>query len=262
MKNPIKKVLIYFLAFTLIFSGLTAQTAFAKSSLKDKGIPLIVLSCYSRTIDVEEEFYLIAVPGKLVMPEFKSSNNSVASVNTYGKVTGKKAGNATITAKIKGAEASCKVKVRKPTLTLDKTKITLFKGQSALLSATPSTSEEVSFKSNKSSVATVDEDGMITAEKNGTATITAKINGVSKKCTVTVKKPTLKLSKDLVSLKVGESVRLTCKTNSPNAPEWSVSNINRLSCENGLITARSAGKAYVYASDDGAKVSCIVTIEE
>ena len=48
---------------------------------------------------------------KRVKATFKSSNAAVASVNRSGKITAKKAGNATITATYRNSRVSCKVKV-------------------------------------------------------------------------------------------------------------------------------------------------------
>ena len=89
----------------ILFLGSSVCT---ESVMADSGssISLIVLSEYSHTMPVGGEFYLIAITSTGKMPTFKSSNSSVASVNTYGLITAKKAGSCKITAKIKGAEAS------------------------------------------------------------------------------------------------------------------------------------------------------------
>ena len=57
------------------------------------------------------------------------------------------------------------------------------------LVASCSSNRALTFRSSSSAVATVDENGQITAKKKGTATITVKVDGVSRTCKVTVKKP-------------------------------------------------------------------------
>ena len=51
---------------------------------------------------------------KTVRPTFKTSNRNVVTVNKNGKITAKKAGNATITAIYKKTKATCKVTVTGP----------------------------------------------------------------------------------------------------------------------------------------------------
>ena len=67
---------------------------------------------------------------------FSSNNSKVASVNTYGKITAKKAGTARITAKIKNGEASCTVRVAATKIQLSARSISLENGYCAKLSAT------------------------------------------------------------------------------------------------------------------------------
>lgn len=80
-------------------------------------------------------------------------------------------------------------------LSLDKTKVTLYTGKASKsltveATVTGGTSKTVTWKTNKPKVATV-KNGKITAVGKGTAIITATANGISKKVTVTVKNPTL-----------------------------------------------------------------------
>lgn len=126
-----------------------------------------------------------------------------------------------------------------------------------------STGHTPTWKSSKSSVATVDENGRITAVKHGIAKITATVDGVSQYCTVTVKQPKVKLSAAKLSMEAGSTRTLTAAVSSGNRPEWSTSNSNVLSVDqNGNVTALKKGRAYVYAREDGIKASCAVTVNE
>lgn len=71
------------------------------------------------------------------------------------------------------------------TVKISKTNATLYVGDSTTLKVS-GTSKTVKWTSSKKSVATVSSKGKVTAKKEGSATITAKVNGKSYKCKVTV----------------------------------------------------------------------------
>lgn len=73
------------------------------------------------------------------------------------------------------------------TVKLNKTKLTLNVGETATLKLT-GTKKTVTWSSSKKSVATVSKKGKVSAKKEGTATITAKVSGKKYTCKVTVKK--------------------------------------------------------------------------
>ncbi len=130
---------------------------------------------------------------------WKSSDSAVATVDESGKVTAVKAGSATITVTTKDGSktATCKVTVVAGTVavtgvSLDKTSLDLYPGEYAILNATvtpeDATDKTVSWKSSDSAVATVDENGKVTAVKAGSATITVTTTdgGKTVTCKVTV----------------------------------------------------------------------------
>lgn len=119
--------------------------------------------------------------GKTV--KWTTSNKKVATVSSKGKVTAKKAGRATITAKVSGKSYKCKVTVKKPSL--NKSKATLEKGKTLTLKLTGATAKKYTTSNKK--VATVTSKGKITAKKAGTATITCTAsNKKIYKCKITV----------------------------------------------------------------------------
>ena len=128
---------------------------------------------------------------------WKSSDAKVATVNSKGKITAKKAGTATITVTTKkGAKATVKVTVQNKAvkctkLKVDKKKLTLKAKKSYQLNVTKTpvtTLEKVTYTSSNKKVATVNSKGKITARKAGTATITVKCGKKTVKVQVTVKK--------------------------------------------------------------------------
>lgn len=253
---------VLLLTILFLFTPLTRMTVSADAAIRSLP-PLIVLTKYSRTMAVGEEFQLIAVASNGKQPTFKSSKSSIASVNTYGLVTAKKAGTCNITAKIKNAEASCRITVKPTTLSIQPSSTILYRQDTKQLTAVVSTGHSPSWKSSKSSVATVDENGMVTAVKHGTAKITATADGVSKSCTITVKQPKVKLSASSLAMETGDTRRLSASVSSGNTPEWSTSNTNVLSVDQyGNVTALKKGRAYVYAREDGIKASCVITVSE
>ncbi len=80
----------------------------------------------------------------------------------------------------------------KLTLTLSKSKVTLALGQSTTIKATikpADKNKKVTWKSSNTKVVTVDQNGKITAVGEGTAKVTATVDGVTKTVTVTVTNP-------------------------------------------------------------------------
>ena len=119
---------------------------------------------------------------------FTSSNPKVATVNkTTGKVTAKAKGSAVITAKCGDVKATCKVTVKNPTLTLNKTSASVKVGKTTKITAKAAPSGKVTYKSGNKKIATVSSNGTIKGIKKGTAKITVTCNGVTKTVKVTVK---------------------------------------------------------------------------
>ena len=76
--------------------------------------PTIEFNKKSDSIYVKENVVLKAtIVGKDTKANFSSSNTDVATVDSNGKVTGKKAGTATVTAEANGVKATCEITVKK-----------------------------------------------------------------------------------------------------------------------------------------------------
>ena len=143
------------------------------------------------------------VTGGVGKAVWKSSNPKVAAVNSNGKVTAKKAGTATISVNVSGMTLKCKVTVKGPELSVKKK--TLIAKQTFNLKVNGAT-KKVKWSTSNKKIAAVNQKGKITAKKPGTATITAKVNGKTLKCKVTVKKNqiTYKVNLDVNQYRYGE----------------------------------------------------------
>ena len=124
---------------------------------------------------------------------FKSNNANVATVNSQGRVVARGIGTANITAVTSdGHKAVCTVTVKeKPTISLNKTSLTLREKDIYTLTATvtPQDSDAtVTFKSSNANVVTVNSKGRVVARGQGTATVKAIVTGgATASCEVTVK---------------------------------------------------------------------------
>lgn len=161
-------------------------------------------------------------------------------------------------------------------ITLDSTSITLVEGENHTLTATisPSNAEnqKVLWSSNTSSVASV-KDGIVTAIKVGTATITAKSDdgGKTATCEVTVSAKVypvteVTLNKTSYEMTEGDEFTLTATVNPENATNknvsWSSSNTSVATVDNGKVTALTTGTATITVkTEDGNKTAtCEITV--
>jgi uncharacterized protein YjdB len=126
-----------------------------------------------------------------------SNNDDIATVNASGKVTARKEGTAKITANAlngRGVTVTVKVveKAKKPTkISITGAPKTLKKGKTAQLAVkvtpTTATNLNITFKSSKPAILSVDKAGKLTAKKKGKSTITVRAGGKSAKQTIAVK---------------------------------------------------------------------------
>ena len=124
---------------------------------------------------------------------WSSSNPEIATVNALGVVTGVALGEVTITATAGGQSATATVKVAEPTVTsisVTPATATVAVGATTQLTAVREglfvEDLPVEWSSSDPSVATVDENGVVTGVAAGTVTITATSGGQSASATVTV----------------------------------------------------------------------------
>ncbi len=226
---------------------------------------------------------------------WSSDNESIATVDANGKVTAKAAGTAHITVttadgnKTKTCTVTVSAQQQQPTtvsvtgVEINKTALPLKVGENQTLTATVSpsnaTNKEVGWSSDNESVATVDDDGKVTAKAAGTAviTVTTADGNFKKTCTVTVtanqQQPTtvsvtgVELNKTALPLKVGENQTLTATVSPANATNkevgWSSDNESVAAVGNdGKVTAKAVGTAVitVTTADGSFKKTCTVTV--
>lgn len=151
---------------------------------------------------------------------------------------------------------------------LSKTRVTLNKGKSTTLKL-KGTTKKVTWRSSRSSVASVTSKGKVTAKKKGTATITAKLGSKKYPCQVTVKEPVINVKKVTMNtsnttLKTGSTFTLKATVSPSNATNkavtWSSSNASVASVSKGKVTAKGAGSATVTAKAGGKSASCKITV--
>lgn len=211
--------------------------------------------------------------------EWSSSDENVASVNEKGLVTPVGPGEAQITVTMdKAYEAFCTVRVTQPAegVELNKYELSLQRGTTEQLIATvyPQTTniKDLIWTSSDESVASVDAEGLVTANALGTAEITVKtVDGShTAVCLVSVIQATTGVSLDLetATLKIGEG---TLKLNAVVTPEdatnksliWtssdpSVASVN----EEGIVTPLAPGASDITVTtvDGGFTAVCKISV--
>lgn len=209
--------------------------------------------------------------------KWSSSNDSVASVNSNGLVTGRNSGTATITCTTtdgSNLSASCTVTVAQLISSISmQSNLEIYTGNSQRLSVTitPSnaTGKALKWSSSNNNVASVN-DGVVTGIAPGTATVTCVTTDGSKKsasCTVVVKQGVtgITLNKTNITLGVGNSAQLTASVHPSNASNksvsWSSSNNGVASVDNsGRVTGNGVGTATITCKNGDITAYCNVTV--
>ena len=179
---------------------------------------------------------------------------------------------------IKKQTGSGQISVSVAGVSLDKTEIVLVEGSSEKLTATVeptnATNKNVTWSSDHEAIATVDQNGTVTARNGGQAIITVTTADGSKTatCTVNVRVhigvpvQSVGLNKTELALEVGKTGTLEAKVEPSDATNknvtWSSSNPEFATVDNGVVTAVSAGEAIItVTTEDGAKTAtCKVTV--
>ena len=150
--------------------------------------------------------------------------------------------------------------VEAATVKLNKTRRTMKVGQVYKLTV-KGPHGTVKWKSSKSSVAAVDNSGVVKAKKKGTANIYAQVGKKKLKCRITVKNPAPSLNKKSLTLYRGGTFRLAVKYPTSKV-KWSSSNKSVATVNaTGTVVAKKNGKATITAAMRGRKLRCSVVVK-
>ncbi len=228
----------------------------------------------------KKKFYIQSADG-----EFFSYTNAANQVEEK-KVTGLKAGKwyamcgGSSQVYITKMEFTAAGPVAVSGVSLNKPSTSIEAGQSEQLTATVSPAgaddPSVTWSSSNTSVATVDQNGNVSALAPGTATITVTTTDGNKTatCTVTVTAPPAPIDVQSISMKsattigIGASETLTvtynpADANTNKALTWSSSNTSVATVDaNGKVTGVAAGTATITATTaNGKTATCSVTVQ-
>lgn len=217
---------------------------------------------------------------------WESSDPTVAAVDGSGTVTAVGKGTANITANVGNHKAVCVVTVDVPLESIDvPDTLELVKNQTAVIDykLVPSDTTDnapVTFTSSDPTVATVDENGKVTALKAGTTVITLKgANDVTAEVTVTVTEipiDTVSLDKESAVVEKGQTTELTAvvgpetTTDENKSIKWSSSDPSVVtvspeqtnSGDKVTVTATDKGGTATITAEawNGTKAECVITV--
>lgn len=143
------------------------------------------------TTDLEYKVEIDPPEAKLPSIQWSSSDSSIVTVRD-GKIMGLKVGTATVTAKCGDQKATCTVtaEITLEEIQLDKYSVVMAVGENLPLEARPepqdTTNFDLTWSTSDPSVATVDENGTVTAIAPGTVVVTATSGSVTAECKIRV----------------------------------------------------------------------------
>jgi len=213
---------------------------------------------------------------------WSSSDNTIATVNGSGLVTGVGAGGpVTITATSEGQSGTATVNVTLApvaSVTVSPSSANVAITGTVQLTATPKdangnplTSRAISWSSSDNTIATVNSSGLVTGVAAGTVTITATSEGKSGTASITVAGApvaTVTVTPASASVQAGQTVQLTATLKDANGNiltgrvvTWSsnntsVANVN----SSGLVTGNGAGSATITAASEGKSGTSAITV--
>ncbi|MBD5441529.1 MAG: leucine-rich repeat protein [Treponema sp.] len=225
-------------------------------------------------------------PNNAASPTWSSSNPEVAMVDDYGMITAVAEGTAIITAQVDGFKATCVVFVNKESheqpgfpgavesVTLNTYKLTIEPGGTRTLIATvypyDADDKTVVWSAFNPLIATVDDDGKVTAISEGSTFITARVGDKTAECEVDVKTilvpvESVTLNVENLTLKRGETYKLTATVLPEDADDktvaWSSTDTEVVTVNHdGTVTARSVGDATIKAQAGDKVAECVVTV--
>jgi len=211
---------------------------------------------------------------------WSSANPAVATVSTTGVVTAVGVGTTTIAAESGGlvAEATLVVIDRAASVSLTPNAIRVPRGRTEVLTAVVRNAagvaltdrRAVTWTSSAPTVATVNSDGTVTGVGNGTASITATVEGISAVAAITVVDPvaSVLVTPPSVTLSVGMTQQVSASARDAKGASltgrpvtWASSNPLSVSVSaSGVLTAVSPGSAVITATVEGVDATATVTV--
>ena len=258
-------------------TNVTTERALVQSiTLDSSTLSLIVGDTWQLNADVQPTF---ASTREL---EWTSSNPEIATVSSNGFITATGIGSATITAAAvdgSGVKAECMVSVSGvpvKSIVLSRTSASLKATETVTLTATVTpanaSDKSVLWSSNNNEIATVDDNGVITAQSIGETVISATSVSnpeVTADCRITVV-PTpvteINLNQTSVSIQVGATFEFEAtilpETATNKNLSWSSSNSEVASIDaNGVVTAHAIGTTTINAlAGDGSGITASATV--
>ncbi len=205
------------------------------------------------------------------VPVWTSYNANLVKVNQRGRVTALKKGKTTVKV-LAGAESkTCTVTVVGSSIKLNRTAAAIYHGKQSttsvqLKAAVKGASKNVNWVSSDTSIAAVNEKGLVSPVSAGTAIITAEANGLKASCKVKVLENdiVLDINNLLLSTKGnGSSIKVTPTVVGPKKNvKWTTSNNTVATVSKGKVTGKGQGSAVITAEANGVTASCNVTVKE
>ena len=181
---------------------------------------------------------------------WSSSDTDIAIVDSDGKVTAIAPGNCSIYAistDDPSKKGECKVTVNSKEFSIDPTEHTLYVGESFEINYTVKPPVAPVFSSSDTSVATVDENGKVTALAAGVAKISATAHGITLQCAVTVVAPQVEFPADGRVMYDGEVATIPYSVLVPSYADVEIS----LSSQNAELISNDASGITVKAITPG-----------
>ena len=253
-----------------VVDKLTKKSAVCKITVIKTDVLSIKLSKSSANLKIGDTLTLnpTVVPsnGKVY---YTTSDKSVATVSDKGVVKAVAPGTATVNVadSTRVVNASIKVTVKEPTkVTMTQSYATTTSGSSVTLNAFTNDGSAINWTSSDESVAAV-TNGVVSAFRSGTVTITASDStGKSKAaCTVKVNPVTtsgISMSRYSATTTAGKTIYIRGYSNYYST-YWGSSDTSIADVSNGLILTKKAGKvAITFTAPNGNREICVVTVKE
>ena len=195
---------------------------------------------------------------------WKTSNSSIATVDSDGTVAARNSGTCKISAICGSATKTCKITVATVKIKISKSSLKVTFGKSKKLKASGNLpSSWIQWKSSNSKVASVNSSGNVTAKSQGTCVISAYYGKKKANCKVTVPSYKLKGPKTL-TLYSGESrsVKKGLTINGIKMTSVSAKAANKkiVSIKSGYMYGKKAGTTKVTFTAKGKKLVCKVKV--